>query len=203
MSILKINQIQHNTSGSAISVIGSASTSGLGSTGTPTASTDFTTKAYVDSVLNSSTPKIQIFMIDNATATVIAAANTPVKALGTTVILSSPISLNAVDFDMPANNRLRYTGASTIAVGVNIGATIISANNTQNFGGYLFKNGVNVGNGFKQEGSIATAATIRAGYNAYGFVELTTNDFLEFFIENQTAANTLTVRQLQITIGGL
>jgi len=202
MSIIIANQLQHNTSGSAINVVGSSSTTGIGSTGTPTNSTDFVTKSYADGLVGA-TPKIQIYMIDNATATVIAAANTPVKVLGTTTILSTPLSLNAVDFDSPASNRIRYTGATTIAVGVNIAVTLIAGNANQNFGGYLYKNGVNIGTGFKQEGSIATATTTRVGYNAYGFVEMATNDYIEFFIENQTAANNLTVRQLQITVGGV
>jgi len=168
--------------------------------GTPTNNNDLVNKSYVDAIVNMASNKIQIYMIDNAVTTTIAAINTPVKALGTTTLLTSPLVLNALNFDMPISNRIRYIGTETV-VGINITATLISANNSQNFGGYLYKNGVNIGNGFKQEGSIPTSATSRVGYGAYGFINLVTNDYLEFFIENQTAANPLTVRQLQITVG--
>lgn len=50
MSILKINQIQHNTAGSAIIVSGSGSTTGIQSSGTATNADDLTNKTYVDSV---------------------------------------------------------------------------------------------------------------------------------------------------------
>jgi hypothetical protein len=196
MSILNVNQIQHNTSGSAINVVGSASTTGMGSTGTPTNTTDFTTKGYVDDTVNAAFPTIQIYMIDNATATTIAAANTPVKAAGTTTLKSGNVS-----FDMPQNNRIRYTGTGTIIVGVNLASTISSGNATQTIGGYLYKNGANVGEGFKQEATTSTATTSRANYNAYGYVELVTNDYLELYVENQTGSNNITVRQLQISIG--
>lgn len=198
MSILVANQIQHNTPGSAINVVGSASTTGLGSTGTPTNTTDFATKGYVDDTVNAATPTIQIYMIDNATATTIGAANTPTKASGTTTLKSGNVS-----FDMPTNNRVRYTGTDTITVGVNIAASISSGNATQTIGGYLYKNGANSGGGFKQESTTSTATTSRTAYNAYGYVEMATNDYLEFWVENQTAGNNVTVRQLQITVGSV
>lgn len=168
--------------------------------GTPTNNNDLVNKSYVDSIVNMAPNKIHIYMIDNAVATTIAAINTPVKALGTTTLLTSPLVLNALNFDMPISNRIRYIGTGETVVRVNIAATLISANNNQNFAGYLYKNGVNIGTGFKQEGSITTSATTRVGYTSNGFINLVTNDYLEFFIENQTAVNPLTVRQLQITV---
>ena len=171
--------------------------------GTPTNNNDLVNKSYVDAIANMAPNKIQIYMIDNAVATTIAAINTPVKALGTTTLLTSPLVLNALNFDMPISNRIRYIGTGETVVRVNIAATLISANNNQNFAGYLYKNGVNIGTGFKQEGSITTSATTRVGYNSGGFINLVTNDYLEFFIENQTAVNPLTVRQLQITVAAI
>ena len=171
--------------------------------GTPTNNNDLVNKSYVDAIANMTPNKIQIYMIDNAVATTIAAINTPVKALGTTTLLTSPLVLNALNFDMPISNRIRYIGTRETVVRVNITATLISANNNQNFAGFLYKNGVNIGTGFKQEGSITTSATTRVGYTSNGFINLVTNDYLEFFIENQTAVNPLTVRQLQITVAAI
>lgn len=195
---ISLNGVQLSSDGTNFSV-----NSNFKINATPSANNDAATKLYVDTLTNAALPKINIYMVDNATATAIAAANTPVKAAGTTLVNNSPLSVNAVDFDMPANNRVRYIGTSTIAVGVNYAISATSATANQTFGFYLYKNGVNIGLGFKQESTMSTATTSRTGATAYGFVEMATNDYLEVFVENQTAANAITVRQLQITVGGL
>ena len=48
MSILKVNQLQHNTSNTQILVNGGAGTAGIGSSDDPILTTDFTNKSFVD-----------------------------------------------------------------------------------------------------------------------------------------------------------
>ncbi len=115
--------------------------------------------------------------------------------LGTTVVSGA-----VRDVDMPANNRLRYTGAPTRFHKVTAALSVISAASSKVFGFYIAKNG-----------TVDTASLIRrkqgtssdVGALALEFhVQLALNDYIEVFIEGQTDTTNMTVTQMVLTMEG-
>jgi hypothetical protein len=119
-----------------------------------------------------------------------------VKILGTTVISTANRGM-----DMPANNRLRYTGAPTRFFELNAVLSVISASSNKVFGFYLAKNGtVDTGSLItRKQGTSTDVGALALNYH----VRLTTNDYVEVFIENQTDNTNMTVNQMVISARGL
>lgn len=121
--------------------------------------------------------------------------NTPVKANGTTTLI------NANDVDMPANNRLRYTGSSTqtFFVSCNIAARVHTNQRQINY--FIRKNGVDVpsvktATHFRD----TNASTEKNSTTITGTVELTTNDYLELWIENTDDGADVTVYYMNFSM---
>jgi hypothetical protein len=128
----------------------------------------------------------------NTTATTIAATGTRVKISGTT-------TLQAISqkFTMPTNNRLTYNGAITRDFLVQVTASL-EAGNGQELGMYIAKNGTvqttstNMG---------TTGGTGRADNNACQMIiSLSTNDYIEVFVSNETAATNITATYLSVIV---
>lgn len=133
-------------------------------------------------------------MNGNATATTIANTGTPVKVAGTTT--SQSITQKFTN----TNNRATFTGAIVRTFRVSAILSCTSGNNHQ-IGVYIAKNG-NVLN--ETESYITTGGTGRAeGAKVQGVVELTQNDFIEIFVENNTAITNITVQDLSVIIEAL
>lgn len=153
---------------------------------TPTLATDGATKGYVDS-----RPYGIIYMSGNTTGTSVAAA-TFTKVVGVT----TSAFLN--DFAIPTDNQLQYTGADTIntLVNVNISAShdLLVANT---IGVSIFKNGTtqilpaNYSYQAVQNVSVSLAISV--------YVQLTTNDYVEVFV-NSTNAATILVSDMSLYV---
>jgi hypothetical protein len=104
-----------------------------------------------------------------------------VKANGTTTLIAGNY------FDMPANNRLRYTDAHTKQFSVDLdGAASINAANSLLYAA-VYKNGVFV-TGAEIDRHIATVND----HGAFGLntvVTLSTNDYLEIYIKCDNSGN--------------
>jgi hypothetical protein len=153
----------------------------------PTSAQDAATKNYVD------TPPIgEMYMIANATATTISSTASYTKVLGTTTsgVLSG--------FTMPSNNRLTYTGTTTLNFRVNVAAACTFGNNNQVYRISVFKNGVLVASSEMQQSNTATGENKSSPCQCA--VSLATNDFIEVFIRNTTATNNITVSFLNVII---
>lgn len=132
-----------------------------------------------------------MYMRENATATTIGTTNTPVKIAGTTT--ASAVNQK---FSHSAN-RLTYTGALDRVFKVE-GTVSVSSGNNQVIGLYIAVNGevddnsemyvTTSGNGDFQNITIQT------------FVELSTNDYVEIWIENNTATTNVTADFLSCMI---
>ena len=140
---------------------------------------------FVNNVGITNTAAISAYsMIANATATVIAAANTPVKVLGTTIA-------NALNQKFThSNNRLTYTGSISKDFKILAVATFTSAANNQ-IGFYIAKNGAVIA----VSSSIATAdaAGRKENVTIMAMLQMVTGDYVELWVENQTLANNVTV----------
>ncbi|MFK8007989.1 MAG: beta strand repeat-containing protein [Saprospiraceae bacterium] len=119
----------------------------------------------------------------------------PVKADGETTLI------NAVDVDMPADNRLRYTGSETqtFFVSCNISARV--DNNRRQIYYSIRKNGadvpsINAATHFREDdgNNELNSTTIT------GTVELSTNDYVELWIENVEDGSDVTVRFMNLSL---
>lgn len=153
---------------------------------TPTLATDGATKGYVDS-----RPYSIIYMSGNTTGTTVAAATfTKVAGITTSAFLNN--------FTMPVDNQLQYTGTDTIntIVNVNISAShdLLVANT---IGVSIFKNGTtqilpaNYSYQAVQNVSVSLAISV--------YVQLTTNDYVEVFV-NSTNAATILVSDMSLYV---
>lgn len=132
------------------------------------------------------------YMQGNATTTVIAVASTPTKVLGTTT--ESAISQK---FDNSTSNRALYQGAIPRNFKVTVVASMSSGNNNQ-IGIYVAKNGTELN---ESETYITTDAggVLENGY-CQVLVALEDSDYLEVFVENNTAANNILVENMSVII---
>lgn len=130
-------------------------------------------------------------MNNNATATTISATNTPVKGAGTTVNSAFTQKFNH------SNNRLTYTGSLTQTFKVSANMSIAStANNV--IGLYIAKNGTPI----NESETYVTANSGGRFENGYihTVLSLSTNDYIEIWVENNTAINNITLESLSVIV---
>lgn len=130
-------------------------------------------------------------MQNNATATTVASSGVAYKAAGTTTLeaLSEKFS--------HSNNRLTYSGAIRRDFRVLVNCTLTSTNGNV-LGLYIAKNGTVITN--SEQYITANAAGKAEGGSCQTVVELATNDYIEFFVENSSAANDITVEFLSMIV---
>lgn len=120
-------------------------------------------------------------------ATAIAAASTPVKASNVTTLGYDS------RFTMPANNRLRYDGAADVSAEVTAVVTVSGAADAQLVELSLAKNGVVVsGTSFQV---LLGAAGEKSQVALLAHVDLSTTDYLELFVANETSDEDVTIHQ--------
>ena len=128
-------------------------------------------------------------------ATTFSDTSTAVKVLGTTALIS-----NAVDFDMPVNNRLRYIGAQPIEALFVAGVSMTCGSNNQNTRMSFAKNGTVIEDSVAGR-KIGTGSDEGRGV-ILGGVQLNNNDYIEAFLVNTTGTNAITYTYMtMITIG--
>lgn len=133
----------------------------------------------------------QYYMNGNATATVISVIATPVKVLGTTN--TSTVTQRFTN----TNNRATYNGSVTRVFEVMATLSLTSGNNNQ-IGVYVSKNGVIIPD---SEMYVTTSGAGRAeNVSIQTLVSLSTNDYIEIFVENNTSATNITVSDLNTII---
>jgi hypothetical protein len=132
-----------------------------------------------------------LYMQGNATATTIAQANTPVKAAGITTNSEFTRAFTHTD------NRLTYVGGRTVIAYVQANATMI-AGNAQKLGVYIAKNGAVVPS---SEIYTTTSQTGRSeNASCQTPVQLTSGDYIEFWVENDAATTAITVQSLTLSV---
>lgn len=135
------------------------------------------------------------YMQGNATATTIGAVSTPTKVAGTTT--ETTISQR---FTVSTSNRATYDGAITRDFKVTAVCSLTSGNNNQ-IGVYVAKNGTELN---ESETYLTTDSGGRLENGAVQVLtELEDTNYIEIFVENNTAANNITVEDLNVIIEAL
>lgn len=138
-----------------------------------------------------STEIAHYYMNNNTTTTVINNLNTPVKVEGVT------INSTVTQKFLITNNKAIYTGASTRFFKITGVASITSGNNNQ-VGVYIAKNGVVLN---ETEQSLTTNGAGRAeNVNFQGLVELSSNQYVEVYTENNSATKNILFTNLSIIL---
>tara|TARA_R110002167_G_scaffold93122_2_gene249817 strand:+ start:15493 stop:16716 length:1224 start_codon:yes stop_codon:yes gene_type:complete len=130
----------------------------------------------------------------SSTETVIALADTPVKVLGTSV--NSAITQRFTHSD----NRMTYVGAIQRDFSVACAVSATSGNN-KTLGLLVAKNGVVVA---ETESITTTSGNGRAeGVSVQGVLEMTTDDYIEIWVQNTTDAANVTIEALNVIVSAL
>lgn len=133
----------------------------------------------------------QYYMNGNATVTTVSQSGDTYKVLGTTTngALTSKFT--------HSNNRATYVGSISRSFFVTATLSVESGNNNE-IGIYIAKNGVVLTDSevyiTTNSGGRAEAATVQT------LVELTANDYIEIFVENDTSTSNITVTDLNVII---
>lgn len=138
-------------------------------------------------------PGLGTIYISTPTETTVAAANTPLKAAGTTTLLAT-----AQNFTMPANNRLTYTGTPDVLANVSISISMTAAANNKVVTMYVAENGTPVA-ASAVERKVGTGADVGALSVQYALT-LSTNDYVELFVENNTDDTNLTIENMVMQV---
>ena len=130
-----------------------------------------------------------MYMVNNAVATVISSPGTPTKISGSTV--ANEINQKFIHTD----NNLQYSGILQKSFQITAIATFTSGNNNV-IGLYIAKNGVVIDD---SEMYATTSASGRAeSITVHTITEMSNADNIEVWIENETAANNITVEYLNV-----
>jgi len=132
-----------------------------------------------------------IYMNNNTTAT--GTNNTALwfKAAGTT-----SASANNSKFSTSTTNRLTYTGAFSQSFMITVNCNVRTSVSTQNINIGIAKNGTILS---ESEITILCAAGSTPSFGATQVVvELTTNDYVELFVQNSSSANNTTVSDMNM-----
>lgn len=135
----------------------------------------------------------QFYMTANATTTTIGSSGTFVKVAGTT----TEVSAVTQKFDNATSNRAEYTGAFPGSFLVTVFASMTSGNN-QDLRMRVAVNGTTLAESTSRFQTSGSGAASNIG--AQAMVSLTSNDYVEIFVANDTAANNITVTDLNVTI---
>ena len=133
----------------------------------------------------------QYYMNGNATATTIVSVGVSVKVAGTTT--SSSVTQKFTNTD----NRATYIGSLTRFFKVTATLSLESGNNNQ-VGVYIAKNGTLIN---ESEVYGTTSGSGRAeNIVVQTLVQLSENDYIEIFVENDSATNNITVTDLNVIL---
>lgn len=125
-------------------------------------------------------------------ATTFASAGVAVKALGTTA------SSNLYRMTHPTNNRLTYTGSKTRSFMISSSLSITQPSSNRYFSFYIAKNGVVIPES-RQDVKVINS-TDQVSLTISCWTTLAPNDYVEVWVENQSATTTLTIQTLNLSM---
>ena len=136
---------------------------------------------------------VGVIYITSSAATTPLGAGTPLKAAGTTAL--SP-DLTAYEYDMPAANRLRYTGTADRVAHIAMSVSAIAGGNNKVLSFYIAKNDTVLA-ASRQRRLIGTGSDV--GSTAiHAACDMSTNDYLEVWVANDTDTATITLTQMNL-----
>lgn len=132
-----------------------------------------------------------MYMLNNATATSVASSGVAYKVAGTTTLSSESRRFSH------SNNRLTYTGALTKVFYVTA-VLSFSSGATNLIGVYIAKNNSTIA--ASEAYATANTAGRLENITVQAVVQLSENDYIEVFIENDSAATDITVDFLNVAV---
>ncbi len=134
--------------------------------------------------------------VSTPASTAIAVAGTAVKAAGTTTLFGA----TANNFDMPADNRLRYIGTPTrtVLVTASLSISVNTAVLDKLLSVELFKTGSLI-TGAVNTGYAAQTTVKEVNIAVSAMVSLANNDYVEAFITNEDSTDDITVQKMTMT----
>jgi len=139
---------------------------------------------------------VGFMVVSTPATTTIGVAGTYYLAAGTTTLYVSR------DFTMPQNNRLTYTGTPKILALVALSLTLsVSGTGNKTLAITLYKGGGEVSAKYRCRSTL-TGATCRS-YTIMALVSMTTNDYLEIWITNETDTIRPQMELAQMVVLGL
>jgi hypothetical protein len=130
--------------------------------------------------------------ITSSIATSFSGANNPTKILGTT----NSVSLFRVTSSL--NNRLTYTGAKARGFQVICSLSAIASGNNKNFSFYIVKNGVILAE--SKQLLKCSSSVDRGSVTLSCATNLSPNDYIEVWAENNTDGSNLTIESLNLAL---
>lgn len=120
---------------------------------------------------------------------------TPIAAIDTPVIVNQPTFsiFEGGNFTMTSNGRLTYSGASTIKFKVHLSVSFFVASNNRAASIYIAKNG-SIINATKSSQVTLTGESSET--STFHIIELSNNDFLEIFVENNENTDDVTCEHI-------
>jgi len=150
----------------------------------------FGTDVTMDAAIPTNTSFAEFYMTNNTTDTVIVTVDTMTKIAGTTIKGEA-----SSDFTH-ANNKLTYTGTNTKKFKVTVTSTSVRATGTGNKLGRfaIFRNGVQETKTLSGNKDVGTPTET----TFQGIIEMSTNDYVEMFVENKTDAEDFTIKNMMV-----
>jgi len=130
--------------------------------------------------------------ISTPVATTFAASATPIKVLGTTT------ATNLYRVTQPTNNRLTYGGSKTRSFLISGSLSLTQPNNNRFFSFYIAKNGVIIPES-RQEIKVVNS-TDQVSLTVTCRATLAPGDYIEVWVENQTATTDITVQTMNLSM---
>ena len=130
--------------------------------------------------------------IDSTAETVIVTTDVPVKINAT-----SYTAENLVEFTESVDGRLRYDGLFTRVFDVSMAISMTGGSNDV-YSIYVAKNGSIIAS-TRQQRKLGTGSDVGA-MGVVGSVSLDTNDYVEIFIENNTATDNVTAENMYVNV---
>jgi hypothetical protein len=133
--------------------------------------------------------------VSTPASTSIAVAGTAVKGAGTTTLFGE----TANKFDMPTDNRLRYTGTPTrtVKVSANISVELDTAIVSKLLTAKIYKNGALITGAVNQAFAPATTAKpVQISVDA--MVSLALNDYVEVWVANEDSTDNVTIQKMTL-----
>lgn len=131
--------------------------------------------------------------VSSSATTTISAVNTPAKVAGTTALIATDGG-----FSMPANNRLTYLDPADVYALALVSMSITAASSNQVISHTIALNGTPVASTEVQR-KVGTSSDV-GHVGDFGFFTLTTNDYLEVWVENTTSDADITAEFLNFGV---
>jgi len=179
VSLLSGAAASANISSGSLGTVINCKTTGAGTPLSTIAVTDNRWQFLANSKIQDTRPSGLISLNGNATATTISVAGTAVKANGNNAWVNKGTS----QFTAAVDGKLTYTGEKDAIMSISITASISPSSGTKSVSGYIAVNGAIIAETKSTASDVSTITTI---YNMIWNRTFATNDYIEFWVADNT-----------------